>query len=179
MKIAGNPLKKLRLLFKRVGPLLSYHSLYYPQPPIVRFEIMNEFLKRISSGEVLFVDLLLYSILILYFAWICRRETLAKMKWGFILVGTGCLFGSAALYFVQFDLLRGINSSGQIKWLSVFALAFVALGGAFFAWEFISKKASSPPLRELLTSVEKRKFWIELTIGFVLAALLILRRKFW
>lgn len=141
---------------------------------------MSEFLKRISpSGEILFVDLLLYSMLFLYFAWICRQETLAKIKWGLILMGIGGLFASAAMYFVQFDLLQGRDSFRQIKWLSIFALAFVVSSAAFVVWEFISKKASSPPLFQLLSPAGKRKLWVELGIGIILMAILILRRKFW
>ncbi len=94
-------------------------------------------------------------------------------------MGVGGLFASATMYFVQFDLLQGIDSFRQIKWLAIFALAFAVASAIFFIWEFISKKASNPPLSRLLSPAGRRKFWVELGIGIVLAVMLILRRKFW
>lgn len=156
-----------------------YHRFHDTQPSI-ESSAMIDLLKEVSSlGDSIFVDALLYAGLCFYFAWICRRTPLAKPRWGIILMGCALLFISAAMYFVQFHLLQGIDSVFLVRFLAAVAFAFVLGSAMFFIWETISKKTSSLPLLQLATSAEKRKFWIELVIGVVLTVSLILRRKFW
>lgn len=128
--------------------------------------------KATPAGVVL--SAALSAALFFYFAWVCRRKPLVRMKWAMMLIAVVCILTAIALYLMLFLPLPLEQSFGWGRWLSLSGMVFLAGAMAFVIWEFLAKKPAGPPLFKLMTPAERKRYWIEIGTGVALALMLFL-----
>lgn len=135
---------------------------------------MLEIFPQKATPEGVVLSMSLSAALLFYFAWVCRRKPLARIRWAMMLFAVATTLGAIALYLMLFLPLPLEQSFGWARGLSLSGMVFLAGTMVFVIWEFLAKKpAGSPPLK-LMTPAERRRFWIELGAGMMLALVLFL-----
>lgn len=135
---------------------------------------MIEVLSSESTPERVVLSSSLYVVLFLYFAWVCRRKSLARLRWGIILCAVAIALVTIALHFMLFLPPPIENAFWWGKWLSVLASGFLAGGVAFFVWAVFSMKLADPAPIKLMAPAERWRFWIEVGVGVALSIALFL-----
>lgn len=135
---------------------------------------MLEIFPQKATPEGVVLSASLYAALFFYFAWVCRRKSLARMRWAMMLFAVATILAAIALYLMLFLPLPLEQSFRWGRWLSLSGMVFLAGAGAFVAWEFLAKKPAGPAPLKLLAPAERRRFWIETGAGFTLALVLFL-----